>query len=250
MPLATGLASALLAVSATAAPTPASRQCKPAAFFLAGDSTTAVNGGWGDGFVALLRNGAIGQNKGHSGATTASFVAGGDWASVLDLVESNKAGGYDCYVTIQFGHNDQKSTSGISISQFQTNLENMARDVERAGGTPVILTSLTRRTFTNGVLDDSLADVSEAARKAAAAAEGVALLDLNAASRAYVQAVGQQAADRYNLADGDRTHVNPHGEAVFARIVADLVVGWKRELSEYITPDPEMSDSIARGEYV
>ncbi|KAL2183622.1 hypothetical protein L209DRAFT_759301 [Thermothelomyces heterothallicus CBS 203.75] len=106
MPLATGLASALLAVSATAAPTPASRQCKPAAFFLAGDSTTAVNGGWGDGFVALLRNGAIGHNKGHSGATTASFVAGGDWASVLDLVESN-AGGYDCYVTIQFGHNDQ-----------------------------------------------------------------------------------------------------------------------------------------------
>lgn len=106
IPLITSLTSALLAVSATAAPAPAARQAKPAAFFLAGDSTTAVNGGWGDGFVALLRNGAIGENKGHSGATTASFVGGGDWASVLDLVESNKAQ-YDCYVTIQFGHNDQ-----------------------------------------------------------------------------------------------------------------------------------------------
>ena len=100
--LATSIASALLAVAAN----PVSRQAKSAAFFLAGDSTTAVNGGWGDGFVAILRNGAIGQNRGHSGATTASFVAGGDWAKVLDLVKSNKDK-YDCYVTIQFGHNDQ-----------------------------------------------------------------------------------------------------------------------------------------------
>lgn len=76
--LATSLVSAFLAVAAT----PVSRQAKSAAFFLAGDSTTAVNGGWGDGFVAILLNDAIGENKGHSGATTASFVAGGDWAEV------------------------------------------------------------------------------------------------------------------------------------------------------------------------
>jgi hypothetical protein len=99
------LASAFLAVAAS----PVSRQAKPPAFFLAGDSTTAVNGGWGDGFIATLRNGAIGQNKGHGGANTASFVAGGDWGAVLNLVRNNKAK-YDCYVTIQFGHNDQVRT--------------------------------------------------------------------------------------------------------------------------------------------
>jgi len=103
--LATSLLSVLVAVAAT----PVSRQAKSAAFFLAGDSTTAVNGGWGDGFLATLRNGAIGQNKGHSGTTTVSFVAGGDWGKVLDLVKSNQAK-YDCYVTIQFGHNDQVQT--------------------------------------------------------------------------------------------------------------------------------------------
>jgi hypothetical protein len=81
---------------------------KPPAFFLAGDSTTAVNGGWGDGFLATLRNGAIGANKGHSGTTTASFVARGDWRTVVDLVKKNSAQ-YHCYVTIQFGHNDQVS---------------------------------------------------------------------------------------------------------------------------------------------
>lgn len=103
--LATSLASVLIAVAAT----PVSRQVKPAAFFLAGDSTTAVNGGWGDGFLATLQNSAIGQNKGHSGTTTVSFVGGGDWGKVLDLVKSNQAK-HDCYVTIQFGHNDQVGT--------------------------------------------------------------------------------------------------------------------------------------------
>ncbi|KAL2192467.1 SGNH hydrolase-type esterase domain-containing protein [Corynascus similis CBS 632.67] len=242
--LLTSLSSAFVAVAAA----PFTRQAKPAAFFLAGDSTTAVNGGWGDGFVALMQNGAIAENLGHSGATTASFVAGGDWGQVLDLVEQNKDN-YDCYVTIQFGHNDQKSTSGVSISQFQANLENMAGQVQSAGATPIILTSLTRRTFSGGVLDDSLADVSEAAKKAAAAA-GVTVLDLNAASRKFVQAIGSSNADRYNLADGDRTHLNPHGEAVFARIVADLIVGWDAALADYITPDQDMSDKIAQGVYV
>jgi lysophospholipase L1-like esterase len=88
------------------------RKTKPPAFFLAGDSTTAIGGGWGDGFLALLRNGAIGENKGHNGATTASFVAGGDWDTVLTLVKDNKAK-YQCYVTIQFGHNDQVRASSL-----------------------------------------------------------------------------------------------------------------------------------------
>lgn len=105
------LASVLVAVAAA----PVARQARPAAFFLAGDSTTAVNGGWGDGFLATLRNGAIGQNKGHSGTTTVSFVAGGDWGKVLDLVKSNQAK-YDCYVTIQFGHNDQVPTDPQLLS--------------------------------------------------------------------------------------------------------------------------------------
>ncbi|KAL2126920.1 hypothetical protein VTI74DRAFT_11611 [Chaetomium olivicolor] len=206
------------------------RKARPPAFFLAGDSTTAVSGGWGDGFLATLRNGAIGQNKGHTGATTASFA------------------NYHCYVTIQFGHNDQKPTSNVSISQFQTNLQSMANQVKSAGGTPIVLTSLTRRTFTNGTLDDSLANVAEAAKKAAAAV-GATMLDLNAASRKYVQAIGSSNADTYNLAEGDRTHLNAHGKAVFGRMVADLIVSWKSALSAYITPDTVLSKKLALGVY-
>jgi lysophospholipase L1-like esterase len=249
------------------------RKVKPPAFFIAGDSTTAIGGGWGDGFLSTLRNGATGVNRGHNGTTTASFVSLGDWAAVIDLVKDHRAK-YKCYVTIQFGHNDQvrtpsvcmsvwngftdidillalpkKATSNVTIAQFQTNLQNLANEVKAAGATPIILTSLTRRKFTNGILVDSLADVAEAAKKAAAAVN-VALLDLNAASKEYVQAIGSENADKYNLLEGDRTHLNDHGIAVFGRMVADLIVDWKRPLRAYITPDPETSKKIAQGIYV
>ena len=56
--------------------------------------------GWGDGFLATLVNRSIGTNFAHSGATTASFVAGGYWAKVLNAVKENKSK-YHPYVTIQ-----------------------------------------------------------------------------------------------------------------------------------------------------
>jgi lysophospholipase L1-like esterase len=125
----------------------------------------------------------------------------------------------------------------------------MASQIKSAGATPIILTSLTRRVFTNGKLVDSLADVAEAAKKAAAAVD-VTLLDLNAASKKYVQAIGSAKADMYNLSEGDRTHLNAHGTTVFGRMVADLIVGWEGSLGDYITPDPGMSSKIAQGIYV
>lgn len=109
---------------------------KSAAFFLAGDSTTAPNGGWGDGFIPFLAKPFTGINNGQSGATTVSFVHGGDWAIVIGEVKKYAAD-YDCFVTIQFGHNDQKEASGITVAEYQTNLQNMADQVKAAGGTPV-----------------------------------------------------------------------------------------------------------------
>lgn len=42
-----------------------------------------------------------------------------------------------CHFCEQFGHNDQKASANISLDEYQTNLENMAKDVKVAGGTPV-----------------------------------------------------------------------------------------------------------------
>jgi hypothetical protein len=109
----------LLAGLAATSPTPGHKYDKPAAFFLAGDSTTAIQstggGGWGNGFLSTLQRPAYGVNKGHNGATTTSFVKGGDWAAVLDLVR-NATDAYNVFVTIQFGHNDQVRRFSFSFS--------------------------------------------------------------------------------------------------------------------------------------
>lgn len=115
---------------------------KPAAFFLAGDSTTAPQssdgGGWGNGFLSFLIPPAWGVNFGHDGATTVSFVEGSapNWANITSELQANNER-YDCWVTIQFGHNDQKPAANISLSEYQTNLENLAGDVKELGGHPV-----------------------------------------------------------------------------------------------------------------
>jgi hypothetical protein len=74
---------------------------KPVYWLLSGDSTTAPKGGWGDAYLSTtVASGSSGHNYGHSGATTASFRAGGDWANVIKDIGTNKAK-YDVYVTIQ-----------------------------------------------------------------------------------------------------------------------------------------------------
>lgn len=74
---------------------------RPVYWLLAGDSTTATNGGWGDAFLSTtVAPGSSGTNYGHSGATTKSFRAGGDWNTVVDEIGSHKDS-YRVYVTIQ-----------------------------------------------------------------------------------------------------------------------------------------------------
>jgi lysophospholipase L1-like esterase len=104
MHLSTFFPLSFLALASSSTITGRAPKCKPAAFFLAGDSTTATQatsgGGWGDGFLTTLTKGAVGRNYGHNGATTVSFVAGGDWVNVLSSVR-NHTKDYEPYVTIQ-----------------------------------------------------------------------------------------------------------------------------------------------------
>jgi hypothetical protein len=76
---------------------------KPPAFYLVGDSTTAPQsaggGGWGDGFLSILTNGATGKNYGHNGQTTVSFM-NAFWAPVIANV-SSESSRHTVYVTIQ-----------------------------------------------------------------------------------------------------------------------------------------------------
>ncbi|KAI9376145.1 SGNH hydrolase-type esterase domain-containing protein [Aspergillus egyptiacus] len=222
------------------------KRALPSAFFLAGDSTTAPDGGWGDAFVASITEGSTGINFGHSGATLGSFRAGGDWANVLAAVESHKDE-YRPFVTIQFGHNDQKTQEGLDA--FVDNLVQFHADVHAAGGEAIFLTSLARRNFeSDGSLRQDLGNVVEMTIEAAEQT-GALWADLNEASRAYLTSIGEENAMAYNLAPDDNTHLNKAGGVVFAGIVAGLLEGVDSEFAQYLDVDPGLETALEEGDY-
>jgi hypothetical protein len=97
---------------ALAAPAVIQRQAaKPIYWLLAGDSTTATIGGWGDAFLSTtVASSSSGHNYGHSGATTRSFRAGGDWANVTRDIGTYKDD-YRVYVTIQVQHYNKENST-------------------------------------------------------------------------------------------------------------------------------------------
>ncbi|KAM0328637.1 hypothetical protein ACHAQA_005049 [Verticillium albo-atrum] len=241
-------AAALLPLLASAAP-PCPKSCssKPAAFFLAGDSTTAVQseggGGWGNGFLSFLKPPATGTNYGRNGRTTVDFVSQGHWDLVKTAVREHAAD-FDVYVTIQFGHNDQKVDKNITLDMYQENLGNLAGEIKALGGTPILVTPLTRRNFKGAVTDDSLKN--ERLRTIAAAEETkTQWIDLYKNSKALVEAVGEQRShDEWNLKAGDNTHLNNWGSVVFGRLVADLILEKELCLKGWIAENRTLSDEI------
>jgi hypothetical protein len=94
---------ALLPVAIAAPAALVAPNAKPVYWLLAGDSTTAPGGGWGDAFLSTtVAPGSAGQNWGKSGRTTKSFRDDGYWTSVINGIKQYK-NQYRVYVTIQVG---------------------------------------------------------------------------------------------------------------------------------------------------
>lgn len=175
---------------------------------LVGDSTTAVQGGWGPRFCAdHVTSFAACLNLARGGRSTYSYRAEGSWSLVQ--AEMATPGYAETWVLIQFGHNDQPGKPGRSTDlqvEFPDNLRRYVREVRAAGAQPVLLTPLTRRQFANGVLIDDLAPWADAVRSVAREMQ-VPLVDLHARSRALVQAVGAVGAMRLAQAPASQAQV-------------------------------------------
>ncbi len=165
---------------------------------LVGDSTTAVQGGWGPSFCAKhVTSFAACINLARGGRSSGNYRTEGSWALALNEI---KSGGFnDTYVLVQFGHNDQPGKPGRSTdlaTEFPANLKAYVDEIRAAGAKPVLVTPLTRRQFKDGKLVDDLAPWAEAVRKVAAET-GTPLVDLHADSHAAVQAMGAAEATRF-----------------------------------------------------
>ncbi|PYH76789.1 SGNH hydrolase [Aspergillus uvarum CBS 121591] len=198
---------------------------KPAAFYLAGDSTTAAQsfrgGRWGVGFLATLTDGAIGTDLGKIS--------------------------YQPYVTIQFGHNDQKNTSGVTLEDYATNLQTMAEAAVTAGGIPILVTPISRRTF-NPTTGTVIEDLATQRNITITVAESIG------ASTVYLDAIGATDAASYNRITTDYTHLSPVGSVVFGNMVSWLLLtttSLAKSLSGWLhRPQRRIVAAVVNGTYI
>ena len=205
---------------------------------LVGDSTVAPVNGWGPGFCQDVSAQVACVNMAKNGRSTKSYRAEGLWKDVMDALRHN-AEYRATWVFIQFGHNDQpgKPSPSDAATEFPANLRQYVREVQAAGARPVLITSLTRRTFKDGKLEDTLGPWADATRKVAAE-EKIPVLDLNTDSAAAVQKMGSVEADKLAMPEPsfDYTHLGEKGSVFFGRMVADELSKAVPELRPYIKP--------------
>jgi lysophospholipase L1-like esterase len=235
---------ASLSVGAGASP-------EPIRVILVGDSTLAPHNGYGDALCARFTSQVTCINLARNGRSSGSYRAEGLWQNVLDLLADQAAdkGRYKAtYVLVEFGHNDQPGKPGRSTdlrTEFPANLGRYIDEVRAAGGTPVLVTPLTRRNFEGRQLTNDLQPWADADR-AVAVARQAPLIDLLTASAAAVQAMGPAQADTLAVEPPpsvqaapedrnhleavtnqksafDHTHVGPAGANFFASLMVQLL---------------------------
>jgi lysophospholipase L1-like esterase len=217
----------------------------PVKIVLVGDSTVNAEGGWGKGFCAVMTPNVTCINEALNGRSSKSFIDEGAWAKAL----ADKGD----YYLIQFGHNDMKGKGPERETDPETtyaaNIRRYIRDARAIGAVPVVVTSLSRRNYRDGVLVQDLKNYSAAARRVGME-EDVTVIDLNAMSTKLLEAMTQAQADEFNAtghADQraenqktavDRTHLNPKGQALFGPVVADTLVRTQVELGPDVIGEP------------
>jgi lysophospholipase L1-like esterase len=197
----------------------------PVRIVLTGDSTVALGGGWGAAFCALTTPNVECINQARNGRSSKSYYDEGLWKNALEK--------HPDYILIQFGHNDMPgkgpSRETSPETTYAANLRRYIEQARAAGALPVIVTSLSRRTYKDGKLVLDLQAYAAAAKRVAAE-ENVPLIDLNAESVKLLESINQEQADQFDAAGHpdaagnigpDRTHLNARGAAVFGRMVAD-----------------------------
>jgi len=167
---------------------------------LIGDSTTAVQGGWGGAFCAdHVVSFAACVNLARGGRSSGSYIVEGSWE--LALGELRTPGFVDTWLIVQFGHNDQPGKPGRSTdlaTEFPANLRRYVNEARAAGAKPVLVTPLTRRMFKDGVLQGDLGPWAETVKRVAAELQ-VPLVDLHEQSRVAIQAMGPTASNTLAL---------------------------------------------------
>ncbi|KAL7413554.1 SGNH hydrolase-type esterase domain-containing protein [Mrakia frigida] len=249
-------------------------------FVLVGDSTTnngtTVNsGGWSNGFCASLKPGTFCSNRASNGKTTGTIVDSGFYALALaDIKQEARRSHFrsstknltsptfllsklqvkkhkTVFVTFSFGHNDMKIAPPESMG---ANLTRFIAETRSLGAYPVLITSVSRRSFVGetDVIKDTLGPWADETTRVGATTK-TPVLPLLATSISYQESIGRVATWILNRSPTDFTHLNLSGQHLYGRMVADLFQlfalnyeGIPKVKSPFIT-DPPLSLALYSG---
>ena len=218
---------------------------------MAGDSTmmtyrgnAAPQQGWGQRMQELVKDGVTVKNRAIGGRSTKSFKAEKRWEGLLREVKKGD------FVIIQFGHNDGTKDKPERYTEpkteYKENMKGFVEDVRKAGGIPVIATSIPFGIYLEdgklkppGFLDPYL----KSAREVAAETK-CDLVDLYAYADKELNAAGEKKGtqlylvlnpgDYPNFRDGksDRCHICFRGALFYAKAFALLAKENKLPIAE------------------
>lgn len=212
---------------------------KKLTIWMIGDSTMSVKEqkvypetGWGMALADFFTKDVLIDNRAMNGRSTLSFINEQRWQAVVDAMQEGD------YVLIQFGHNDEKTDkpgTGTSLDDYKANLARFVTEARQKKAIPVLLTSIARRHFENGVLLDTHKGYPDAMRVVADSLQ-VPLIDLQQKTTQLLTDLGEEGSIRlflhvpaghehYPNGKQDNTHLSPDG----AKTVAALAVAGMKE---------------------
>jgi len=230
--------------------------------FLAGNSTVTDQeyepwASWGQMFPRFLKPEIVVANYAESGETLLAFKRENRLQKLLSKMKTGD------YLFIEFAHNDQKP-GGNHLDPFTTykdELKYFIAEARKKGGKPVLVTSMHRRRFDEaGKIINTLENFPEAMRQTAQE-EKVPLIDLNAMSKQFYEAMGPEnskkafvhyPANSYPGQDkplADDTHFNPYGAYELAKCIVESIRLNNPELAKFLNDktrafDPAHPDDV------
>jgi lysophospholipase L1-like esterase len=206
--------------------------------YIAGDSTSTDQprepyNSWGQMLTRFFKPDIAVANHGESGESLKSFIGEKRLAKLETLMKPGD------WLLIQMGHNDQKERGeGVgAFTTYKASLKQMISAARAHGTTPILVTSMQRLTFDGeGKITNSLGDYPEAVRQTAAE-EKVALIDLNAMSKPFYEALGPQKA-HVAFAGNDTTHHSDYGSYELAKCIVQGILDARLPLAAHLVDMP------------
>lgn len=207
--------------------------------YIAGDSTSTDQAlepfnSWGQMLTRFFKPEIAVANHGESGESLKGFIGEHRLAKLMSVIQPGD------WLFIQMGHNDQKER-GEGVGAFTTytaDLKLFIAEARSRGAHPVLITSMNRLTFDEaGKITNSLGDYPAAVRQAAAE-EKVPLIDLNAMSKPFYEALGPVDAHKA-FAGKDTTHHSDYGSYELAKCIVQGIREDELPIARYLYDTPD-----------